>query len=183
MKTKNIVLITSALFVATGLLSFKVITHAWNVNSKDAVITFNMPNGKHGGTVSGLSGTFQFDPMSPSKSSIKAIVEVNQLKADNVDLTAHLMSADFFDAAKHPTISFTSDSVGKNDTAFLAYGKLAMRDSVHSIVVPFKFNQGGRRAMFSGTIDIFAGDYGIGKKSEKGNDRVVIKIDVPVSEE
>jgi len=32
-------------------------------------------------------------------------------------------------------------------------------------------------------MDIFAGDYGIGKKSEKGNDRVVIGIEVPVSEE
>ncbi len=183
MKTKHIIVGAATLFVVGGLFSFKIITNSWNVNSKDATITFEMPNGRHGGTVTGLSGTFQFNPMSPSKSMINATVQLANLKSDDDKLTSHLMTADFFDAAKHPTISFTSDSVSQNDTAFLAYGKLAMRDSIHNIVVPFKFNQGGKRAMFVGTMDLYAGDYGVGQKSEKKNDRVIVKIAVPVSAE
>lgn len=183
MKTKNILVIAGGVLFGTTLLSFHVLNQKWNVNVKEAKITFDMPNGRHNGTVGGLNTTFEFNPMDPSQSSIVATVAVNQLKADNDKLTEHLMTADFFDAANHPEIKFTSDSIRKNDTAYVAYGKLAMRDSIHTIAVPFKFIQEGKKATFKGSMDIFAGDYGIGKKSEKGNDRVVIGIEVPVSEE
>jgi len=183
MKTKHIIIGATALFIAGGLFSFKIITHKWNVNSKDAVITFDMPNGRHNGTVGGLTSTFEFDPLAPESSVMTATVQVNELKADNPKLTEHLMSADFFDAANHPTMSFTSETVTKTDTGFVATGKLAIRDSVHTVNVPFKFIQDGKKATFKGRLDIFAGDYGVGKKSEKGNDRVVVNIEVPVSEE
>ncbi|HTF03286.1 MAG TPA: YceI family protein [Bacteroidia bacterium] len=183
MKTKQILIGTITLFVAVGLLSFKVITHAWNVNAKDAKITFDMPNGKHNGTVGGLTSTFEFDPASPEKAVIKAIVQVSELKADNEKLTEHLHSADFFDMANHPTIEFTAETVAKTDSGFVATGKLHMRDSIRTVAVPFKFIQDGKKATFKGTMDIFAGDFGIGKKSDKGNDRVLVTIEVPVSEE
>ena len=183
MKTKQILIGTITLFVAVGLLSFKVITHAWNVNAKEAKITFTLPKGEHGGTVGGLTSTFEFDPAAPEKAVIKATVQVNELKTDNVDLTAHLMSADFFDAANHPTIEFTAETVAKTDSGFVATGKLHMRDSTRTVAVPFKFIQDGKKATFKGTMDIFAGDFGVGKRSEQGNDRVLVSIEVPVSEE
>jgi polyisoprenoid-binding protein YceI len=183
MKTKQIIIGTITLFVAAGLLSFKVITHAWKVNAKDAKITFDLPNGKHNGTVGGLTSTFEFDPSAPEKAVIKATVQLSELKADDEKLTAHLLSADFFDAANHPTIEFTAESVAKTDSGFVATGKLHMRDSTHLVAVPFRFIQDGKKATFKGTMTIFAGDYGIGKKSEKGNDLVMINIEVPVSEE
>lgn len=184
MKAKHIIIGTIALVIAGGLYSFKVITSAWTVNAKDAKISFDMPNGKHSGTFSGLTSTFEFDPMDPSKSVIKATVDVNTVTTDGgPKLDEHLKSADFFDAANHPVITFAADSVMKTDTGFVAMGKLSMRDSIHTIAVPFKFIQDGNKATFKGHMDIFAGDYGIGKKSEKGNDRVVIDIEVPVAQE
>jgi polyisoprenoid-binding protein YceI len=183
MKTKQILIGTITLFVAVGLLSFKVINHTWNVNAKDAKITFDMPNGKHNGTVGGLTSTFEFDPAAPDKAVIKATIQVSELKTDNDKLTEHLKSADFFDMANHPTIEFTAESVAKTDSGFVATGKLHMRDSTHLVAVPFKFIQDGKKATFKGSMNIFAGDYGIGKKSEKGNDLVMINIEVPVSEE
>jgi polyisoprenoid-binding protein YceI len=184
MKTKQIIIGAIAVIIAAGLYSFKVVSNAWNVNAKDAKISFTMPNGKHTGTFGGLTSTFEFDPMDPSKAVIKASVDVNSVITDGgPKLDDHLKSADFFDAANHPTINFTAESVAKTDTGFVATGKLAMRDSIHTISIPFKFIQDGKKATFKGTMDIFAGDYGIMKKSEKGNDRCVISIEVPVSQE
>lgn len=184
MKTKHLLIGTVALIVAAGLYSFKVVSNAWTVNASEAKISFDMPNGKHNGTFTGLNSTFEFDPMNPSKSVIKATVDVNTIKTDAGEkLDGHLKSADFFDAANHPTITFTADSVAKTDTGYVAIGKLAMRDSIKTVSVPFKFIQDGNKATFKGTMDIFAGDYGVGKKSEKGNDRCLINIEVPVTKE
>lgn len=183
MKTKNIILTTLTGIALTGLFAFKMIEMKWNTVSKDVKIDFTLPNGKHSGTITGLDATIDFDPSQPNLASIKAVVDVKSLQADNSKLTDHLMTADFFDAANHPQITFTSESVAATDTGFVANGKLAMRDSVHTVSIPFKFIrvEGEERASFKGTLDIFAGDYGVGKKSEKGNDRVVIAIEVPVT--
>lgn len=184
MKAKHILLGTVTLVLAAGLYSFKKLSEGWAINVKDAKVSFDMPNGKHNGTFEGLTSTFVFDPTDLSKSVIKASVDVNTIKTDaGDDLNNHLKSADFFDAANHPTITFTADSVIKSDSGFVAMGKLAMRDSIKPVSVPFKFIQDGKKATFKGSMDIFAGDFGIGKKSEKGNDRCVISIEVPVSQE
>ncbi len=178
-KTTAIVLAAAAL---SGLFSFKVISNAWNVAQEGVKITFAMPGGKqHGGTITGLDATIDFNPDSTSLSVIKASVNVKDLKADNEKLTAHLMTADFFDAENHPKITFTGESVTKNDSGFVATGKLAMRDSVHTVSIPFTFAQDKGNATMKGTLEIFAGDYGVGKKSSSGADKVIVTIEVPVT--
>jgi len=184
MSTKHIITGVAGLVLAAGIYSFKLIANAWIVNAKDAKVSFTMPNGKHSGTFSGLVSTFEFDPMDPSAAVLKATIDVNSVVTDGgPKLDEHLKTADFFDAANHPTIEFIGDSVAKTDSGFVAMGKLHMRDSIHSIAVPFKFVQDGKKATFIGRMELYAGDYGIMNKSEKKNDLVVIDIEVPVTQE
>jgi polyisoprenoid-binding protein YceI len=181
---KNIFIAALGIAFAGALISFKIISHSWNVATKEATIKWDMPNGKHHGTFEGLVATFQFDPMNPANAVLKASIDVNTVKSDiGEKLDDHLKTADFFDAANHPTIEFTAESITKTDTGFVANGKLHMRDSTKSVAVPFKFIQDGKKATFKGQMSIYAGDYGIMKKSDKKNDLVVIDIEVPVSEE
>lgn len=182
MKKTTTILATAAV-LAAGLFAFTATDTKWTVNAQDAKIEFTMPNGKHGGTVSGLDASFDFDPMHPELALLKATVDVKQLKADNEKLTAHLMTNDFFDAEHHPTMTFTSEKVVANDSGFVVTGPLAIRDSVHTVSVPFTFKQDGNKATFKGSLDIFAGDYGVGQKSKAGNDRVLVSIEVPVWKE
>lgn len=184
MKTKNILIAAFAIPFAGVLISAKIIANKWNVATKDAKITWNMPNGKHHGTFEGMVATFEFNPMDPAASVLKASVDVNTVKSDAGDkLDGHLKTADFFDAANHPTIEFTADSIVKNDSGYVAMGKLHLRDSIKPVSVPFKFVQDGKKAIFKGKMEIWAGDFGVMQKSEKKNDLVVIEIEVPVSEE
>lgn len=184
MKTKNIILSAIAVTCLGGLVAFKAVNHVWDVASKEAKISWNMPNGKHNGTFEGFTGTFDFDPANPSQSVIKASVDVNTVKSDAGDkLDGHLKTADFFDAANHPKIEFTAENVTKSDSGYVATGKLHLRDSTKTVSIPFKFEQNGKTAMFKGRMEILASDYGVMKKSEKKNDLVVIDIVVPVTEQ
>jgi polyisoprenoid-binding protein YceI len=184
MKTRNILILGLAVLVGGALISAKVIANKWNVATKEAKITWNMPNGKHNGTFEGLIATFEFNPMDPANSVLKASVDVNTVKSDAGEkLDGHLKTADFFDAANHPVIEFTADSIVKNDSGYVAMGKLHLRDSVKPVSVPFRFVQDGKKAVVKGRMEIWASEFGVMQKSEKKNDLVVIDIEVPVSEE
>jgi polyisoprenoid-binding protein YceI len=180
-KTTTVILAAAAL---SGLFSFRAVSNAWNVAQEGVKITFTMPEGKkHGGTITGLDATIDFNPDSTDLAVIKASVNVKELKADNEKLTGHLMTADFFDAENHPKITFTGEKVTKSETGFVATGKLAMRDSVHTVNIPFTFEQEKGKAVMKGTLEVFAGDYGVGKKSSSGADKVIVTIEVPVTKE
>ncbi|WP_345980726.1 YceI family protein [Sulfurimonas sp. HSL3-2] len=69
-----------------------------------------------------FSGTFEYDEKTNSLKALQGIVDIDSISTDNAKRDAHLKSADFFDAAKYPTMSYVLERV-KGDTA---YGKLTM---------------------------------------------------------
>jgi len=66
-----------------------------------------------------LSGTVDYDLANPEKIAIDAVIEVASIDTREPKRDEHLKSADFFDAAKHPNITFKSKSARK-----VANGKL-----------------------------------------------------------
>lgn len=183
MKIKHIILLATTGFALTSLLAFKMLSSSWKVNSKDAKISFTMPNGDKVGTVGGLDATIDFNPMDVKVFTMKATVDVNSINTGIEKLNGHLQTPDFFDAAKHPKISFTVESIVKNEGGFVATGKLAMRDSIHTINVPFTFVQKDNSAIIRGTMDFLSSDYGVGKKEATNKDRVVVAIEIPLTKE
>ena len=155
----------------------------WKQISEEVKISFSVPARHHNGTISGLKTSIDFDPLDPRSSTISASVDVNTITTDHALLTHHLKTDDFFDAAHHPELKFSSDSILVSGDGFVAYGKLSMRDSVHAISIPFHFMKGENKSVFTGSFSLHAGDYGIGKKDEKGKDLVSISIEVPVVKE
>jgi len=185
---------------ALALLSFKLITvSTWKVKSDAVKINFSMPKEPHGTgsiTGTGLNAEIMMDS-APAKSKdgdliadakIKAVVDVKALTTPKGGLTNHLMSPDFFDAEKFPKMTFTSTGIKamvKNVIAgnYVAEGTLNIKDSTKTVSIPFTFESKDKEGVLKGTLEIFAGDYGIMKKSAEGNDKVVITIEVPVTKE
>jgi polyisoprenoid-binding protein YceI len=65
------------------------------------------------GTFSGVTGTAEYDPDNPAVSSVRAEIDVNSINTSDANRDAHLKSADFFDVANYPKISFVSKKVEK----------------------------------------------------------------------
>ncbi len=57
------------------------------------------------------TATIEFDPANPAASTLTAEVELDSVNTGNNDRDNHLRSADFFDVATHPTMTFVSKSV------------------------------------------------------------------------
>src|SRR5205085_2113289 len=61
----------------------------------------------HGGFEK-MSGKFIYDGENLAKSSVEVTIDTNSVNTREAQRDAHLKSADFFDAEKYPTITFSS---------------------------------------------------------------------------
>ena len=88
------------------------------------------------GEFSKVSGTVKFDPSNLAASSITAEIDVNSINTREPDRDKHLKSADFFDAANHPAITFQSKTVAADGPeAYNVTGDLAIRGVTHEVVL------------------------------------------------
>lgn len=175
---KKIHILTIALIVL--LTSAFTVSILWKADEKKSTINFEISDKK--GTFSNLVSTINFDKSNLKDSKITASIDVKTLKAGNERLDAHLVSPDFLNAEKFPNITFTSTEITSSGTGFLAKGTLHMKDSTKVIELPFTFTEDGKdKATFSGTMTVMAGDYGVMKKSNEGNDKVTVYLTVPVT--
>lgn len=113
-------------------------------------------------------GKIVFDPANPAAASVEATLDVASVNTGVADRDNHLRSADFFDAANHPTITFKSTSVkptGEN-TAEIA-GDLTIRGVTRPVVLKTEFLGQGKgmdgktRAGFVATTKINREDWGL----------------------
>ncbi len=87
------------------------------------------------GEFSNVSGTIVYDPDNLANSSIEAVVDVNSINTREPKRDAHLKSADFFDAAKYPTLAFKSREILRNGDTLQAKGDLTMHGVTREIVL------------------------------------------------
>jgi polyisoprenoid-binding protein YceI len=90
-----------------------------------------------------VSGTIQFNPAAPEKSSVAAVIRAASINTDNATRDKHLNTPDFFDTAKYPEIRFQSTSIRKlSGDQYVAVGTLTIRDVTRKVELPFTLAQG-----------------------------------------
>lgn len=89
------------------------------------------------GNFATFNGSFEYDEATKQLKALKGEIQAASINTGIKDRDDHLRSADLFDVAKYPTITFVLDEV-KNDKA---YGKL----SIHGVTKPvvLAFDNGG----------------------------------------
>ena len=168
--------ITCAAFIA-GTDNWKVATGTKTNFSIKGVL---------GSTVNGTfditKSTIKFDAASPAASSLMAVVSVNSVSTGITKRDNHLKTADYFDAATYPEITFKSVAITKaGDGKFIASGNLTIKNVTRHIDIPFSFTPTGNGAVFKGSFVIKRIDFGVGEKSMMMGNEVTVNLNIPVS--
>lgn len=136
------------------------------------------------GRFGAVTGTFDFDPADPARSSIEVQVPLASLSTGVAKLDTHLSSADFFDAGTHPVATFKSNKV-----TVVADGKLKVAGdmTIHGVTRPVLFdvsiNKVGEHPMrktaaagFDATTTIKRSEFGVGGMVPMVSDEVRLDI-------
>jgi polyisoprenoid-binding protein YceI len=141
------------------------------------------------GRFNDFSGTITGDLASPETASVEFTIKAASIDTNVADRDNHLRSADFFDVANHPEITFRSVSVKPTATknVFNVLGNLTMRGVTKQVTLPVQFlgfakdPRGNTRAGFSLQTKINRKDYGINWNKALDNGGVMLSDDVDIT--
>jgi polyisoprenoid-binding protein YceI len=189
---KRIPRIAAVLAAAAPALAFAQ-TSSWNLDSSHTQTVFGV---KHlvittvKGQFNKTTGTVTLDEKDVTKSKVEAAIDVASINTREPKRDDHLRSADFFDAANHPAITFRSTKVEKaGDGKLKVTGDLTMRGVTKPVTLDvtgptaeIKDPQGNARRGISASGKLNRKDFGIAwsKLVEAGpvvGDEVSIEIE------
>jgi len=171
---KKSFLLFFALILGTSTINAQDIS----INSDKAIVKFNFVKEKTEGTVKGIKADITFDKSNLSNSTISGSANIKTISTGNKSRDQHLLSDEFFDVVKYPTIKFTSSNITKKEDLFVMTGKLTMKDVTKDITIKFKYD--GK--MFKGKTVVYTNDYGVFKpQADRKDSKVVVSIALPVA--
>jgi len=141
------------------------------------------------GEFTGLSGTLEFDPASPETAKTSVEIDVSTVSTHQADRDAHLKSADFFDVAQYPKLTFVSTSVSKlGDEEATITGDLTIHGVTKSVTlqvegasVEVKDPWGNLRLGFTAKTKIKRSDYGLTYNAALETGGVLIGDDIEIT--
>ncbi|PZU06896.1 YceI family protein [Sphingomonas sp.] len=138
------------------------------------------------GVIPGATGSLTLDPKAIGSAKLDVSLPVERISTTNSILDGELKSADWFDAAKYPTIRFVSQQVvqtGANSARIS--GTITMHGVSKPMVLDATFGGAGVNMMskaytigFSATGTLKRSEFGVSKYVPAVSDEVRIKISV-----
>jgi polyisoprenoid-binding protein YceI len=137
------------------------------------------------GRFTSYSGTVIYDEQDITKSSVEVSIKIESVNTDVPDRDKHLLSPEFFDAAKYPEATFKSTRIEKKADGYVAVGTFTIHGVSKEVAIPFRV---GGKANFHGKtrLGIYAEltinrqDFGITWNSKLDNGGLVIGNDVKI---
>ena len=145
-------------------------TTKWVLDPTHSEVTFKV---KHlmftnvSGNFTKFEATAESDDENFDNASFSFSADVDSVNTNNADRDGHLKSADFFDAAQFPTITFTSTSVAKDGDDLKVTGDLTVHGVTKSVTLDTEFGGiqkdpwGNIKSGFSVTGKINRKDFGL----------------------
>ncbi len=137
-----------------------------------------------------LSGSISVKPKELAKSSVKVVIQTDSVDTNVGPRDADLKSANFFEVATYPEMTFESTSIKRKGSGYIAEGKLTLKGVTKSVSIPFK--QYGpikdpwgnnRIGILADPITIHRSDYGMNFDADTVSNDVVVHISLEATED
>ena len=140
------------------------------------------------GNFRGFEGTIEVDNDNPANSTVNVTIDASSVSTGDDKRDEHLRSADFFDVANYPTLTFKSTSIDFKDAEdFTINGELTM----HGVTQPVKIKAeqtgegtnpwGVDVAGFEGSTKINRKDFGLGWNATLEKGGVLVGEEIKIS--
>lgn len=161
----------------------------WNLDKAHSGIYFSVDHifSKVNGHFNEFSTDISFDPADLEGSKFDFEIQVSSIDTNIGKRDKHLQSADFFDAAAYPVMTFKSSKISdKGNGMYDVAGTLTIREKGYDLTLPLKLEgvkehpakKGTDVAGFNGRVSIDRLDHGVG--SGKFYDMGVVGKDVDI---
>jgi polyisoprenoid-binding protein YceI len=127
---------------------------------------------------------------SPLESTVTANIDLTSIDTNNGQRDEHIRSADFFDVATHPTMTFVSTGVRADGDDYILDGNLTLKGVTKAVPLKLEVGgfgpdaYGGTRAGFTASGEINRQDFGVSFNAalETGgvvvSDKITIHLEV-----
>src|SRR6516225_1811683 len=118
------------------------------------------------GRFTGVSGVIEVAE-EPGESTVEVTIDMASVESGNQARDDHLRSTDFFDAADHPTATFTGRAAGWQGSHGTLAGELTIRGITRPVTLATEYlghaadPWGGQRAIFTAETTINREDWGL----------------------
>jgi polyisoprenoid-binding protein YceI len=120
------------------------------------------------GSFTSYEADIAYDENRPERSSVSFVAQVASITTADEERDTHLKTADFFDAARVPAMTFRSTSARRAGDTLYVTGDLTIKDSTRSVVLPVRVINpraedpfGNQRVSFAAGITLNRRDFGI----------------------
>jgi len=132
-------------------------------------------------------GSFVFDEKKPETSKVDFTIKTASINTNNEKRDEHLRSGDFFDAEKHPTLTFKNGKLTKaGKDKFKLAGDLTMRGVTKPVTFDVEYLGGGKdpwgnqKVGFSAKTKVKRTDYGMSFNKTLETGGVLVGEDVEI---
>jgi polyisoprenoid-binding protein YceI len=141
----------------------------WNIDASHSAVEFVVRHvvvSKVRGRFTDITGAITIAD-NPIDSTVTATIGLASINTDDEKRDEHLRSADFFDVANNPSMTFDSTSIVAKGNDYIVNGDLTINGTTKGIELALEFNGvagdpwGGTRAGFSASTTINRKDFGL----------------------
>ena len=130
--------IAGLMAVLTVLSVADLVAETYVIDKSHSAVHFSVRHivSRTSGRFNDFSGSISYDPGHLGKTAASATIQAGSLDTDNAKRDQHLRSADFFDVANHPVITFNSTGAKTDGGKILLRGDLTMHGTTKQVELP-----------------------------------------------
>ena len=121
-----------------------------------------------------VSGTLNFNPTAPEKSSVSVTIDTSSANVMSSELVGEIVGPSVFDSAKFPTATFTSTSLTRTGpTSGTMTGNLTLHGVTKPVTFQVTYNGGVMSPMGAAAYDLGFHATAVVKRSDFGLDKMI----------